>query len=358
LPVRLTPAEREGVNELVRRQTAALHSTGADVTAGSVVRGLIRRELLAQMIEGPIVPPPAPIQQSLFTATAPTSAPIVEPALVVDAAPIVDAVPIVETALVVEVAPIVDVALVVDVAPIVETSPARTDTADTSSAPERRSFRELIPGQERRAIADELAQMLGDPISRTSKAWWQYLGTVNALGPDVLREIAREALRIEEEGGLWTKDKSRRRTPGGIFFSLVQKRIGRKRDSAIHHGAQRSFERDMIERFLKFLAIVIPAAAAETVSASPVDAPEQPSPAAPVVEAAPVAIPLAPATPPSSRRPRALPALPEVIVVRRRVAPIEVAPIVEAAPVASTSPTKPSKASTSKASTSKAKPRR
>ena len=272
LPVRLTVAEREGVNELERRQIAAL---------------------------------------------------------------------------VVEVAPIVDVA------PIVETSPASTDTADTSSAPERRSFRELIPGQERRAIADELAQMLGDPISRTSKAWWQYLGTVNALGPDVLREIAREALRIEEEGGLWTKDRSRRRTPGGIFFSLVQKRIGRKRDSAIHHGAQRSFERDMIERFLKFLAIVIPAAAAETVSASPIDAPAQPSPAAPVVEAAPVAIPLAPATPPSSSRPRALPALPEVIVVRRRVAApaVEPSPAVEPAPVASlkSAPNAQAKAKSTKA---------
>ena len=249
-------------------------------------------------------------------------------------------------------------ALVVEVAPIVDVAPASTDTADTSSAPERRSFRELIPGQERRAIADELAQMLGDPISRTSKAWWQYLGTVNALGPDVLHEIAREALRIEEEGGLWTKDKSRRRTPGGIFFSLVQKRIGRKRDNAIHYGAQRSFERDMIERFLKFLAIVLPAAAAETVSASPIDGPALPSPAVPVQEAAPVAAPLPPPAPPS-RRTRPSPALPEVIVVRRRVAPTEVAPIVEvalvdeAAPVASTS-----KASTSKASTSKAKPRR
>lgn len=278
LPVRLTVAEREGVNELVRRQIAAL---------------------------------------------------VVEVAPIIAAAPVVDAAPI------------------VNVAPIVEAAPASTDTADTSSATERRSFRELIPGQERRAIADELAQMLGDPISRTSKAWWQYLGTVNALGPDVLREIAREALRIEEEGGLWTKDKSRRRTPGGIFFSLVQKRIGRKRDNAIHYGAQRSFERDVIERFLKFLAIVIPAAAAETVSASPVDAPAQPSPAAPVVVAALAAIPLAPATPPSSRRPRALPALPEVIVVRRRVAApaIEPAPAVEATPA----PTSQAKAKSTKA---------
>ena len=323
LPVRLTVAEREGVNELVRRQIAALHSTGASVTAGSVVRGLIRRELLAQMIEGPVVQPPAPIQQTQFTATAPTSAPLVE------------------------------------VAPIVEVAPASTDTADTSYASERRSFRELIPGQERRAIADELAQMLGDPITRNSMAWWQYLGTVNALGPDVLREIAREALRIEEEGGLWTKDKSRRRTPGGIFFSLVQKRIGRKRDSAIHHGAQRSFERDMIERFLKFLAIVVPAAAAETVSASPIDAPALLSPAVPALQAVPVALPLASATPPSSRRPRALPALPEVIVVRRRVAApaveatpaVEPAPAVEIAPVASLkkAPTSQAKAKSTKA---------
>jgi hypothetical protein len=83
--VRLTPAEREGVNELVRRQLAALHSTGAGITAGSVVRGLIRRELLAQKIEGAIEAPPAPIQQSLFAATAPASAPIAAP---VEAAPV------------------------------------------------------------------------------------------------------------------------------------------------------------------------------------------------------------------------------------------------------------------------------
>jgi hypothetical protein len=324
LPVRLTPAEREGVNELVRRQIAALHSTGAGVTAGSVVRGLIRRELLAQLIEGPIAPPPAPIQQSLFTApTAPTSTPVVE------VAPVVEAAPIVEVAL------------------------APTDTA-RAPAPEPGSFRALLPLQERRVIVDELAQMLGDPVTRTSQAWWHYLGAVNELGPDVLRELAREALRIEDEGGMWTKDNSRRRTPGGVFFALFTKRIGYRRDKAIRYGAQRSFERDMIERFLKFLTLVLPAAA-ETASASPIDGPALPSPAAPAQNAAPIAVPLPHPAPPS-RRPRPLPALPEVIVVRRRVAPLVVAPVIEAAPTASTAPAKPSKASTSKASTAPAKP--
>jgi hypothetical protein len=119
LPVRLTPAEREGVNELVRRQLAALHSTGAGITAGSVVRGLIRRELLAQKIEGAIEAPPAPIQQSLFTATAPASAPIAAP---VEAAP-VEVKPAPVEAAPVEAAPVEAAPVEVEPAPIARPKP-------------------------------------------------------------------------------------------------------------------------------------------------------------------------------------------------------------------------------------------
>jgi hypothetical protein len=98
LPVRLTRAEREGVNELVRRQLAALHATGANITATSVVRGLIRRELLAQRVDGFTEAPAAPLQQSFFqpalVEAAPAEVVLVVEAVPVEAAPVVKAAPI------------------------------------------------------------------------------------------------------------------------------------------------------------------------------------------------------------------------------------------------------------------------
>jgi hypothetical protein len=117
LPVRITPAERKGVNELVQRQLAALHATGANITATSVVRGLIRRELLAQRVDGFTEAPAAPLQQSFF-----------QPALV-EAAP-AEVVPVVEAAP-------VEAAPVVKAAPISWIKPKAPTAAQSKTAPKQ-----------------------------------------------------------------------------------------------------------------------------------------------------------------------------------------------------------------------------
>ena len=66
LTVRLTTAERAGLERLVVRRQAELLDSGAVVTAGSVVRALIRRELDAEgQRSGPApaveAPAPAPV---------------------------------------------------------------------------------------------------------------------------------------------------------------------------------------------------------------------------------------------------------------------------------------------------------
>jgi len=48
------------------------------------------------------------------------------------------------------------------------------------------------------------------------------------LGPDVALEVMDDTLKIEEQGGMLVQNGSRRRTPGGIFFSLVKKGINKQ----------------------------------------------------------------------------------------------------------------------------------
>jgi hypothetical protein len=45
---------------------------------------------------------------------------------------------------------------------------------------------------------------------------------VSTLGYAQAEALAEEALQIEDRGGMLTKDHTRRRTPGGVFFSPGQ----------------------------------------------------------------------------------------------------------------------------------------
>ena len=45
---------------------------------------------------------------------------------------------------------------------------------------------------------------------------------LKVLGQDRCVEILADALTIESNGGLWLKDRSRRRTLGGTFLQLVK----------------------------------------------------------------------------------------------------------------------------------------
>jgi cold shock CspA family protein len=45
------------------------------------------------------------------------------------------------------------------------------------------------------------------------------------LGTETSLELLRETQQIEEQGGMWLRDGSRRRTTGGVFFRLLQQRL-------------------------------------------------------------------------------------------------------------------------------------
>ena len=66
---------------------------------------------------------------------------------------------------------------------------------------------------------EQLAQALQEP-KRTLLT--QVLRT---LGQDRYAAILADTLQCEDGGGMLTKDGTRRRTPGGVFFQLVRERV-------------------------------------------------------------------------------------------------------------------------------------
>ena len=60
--------------------------------------------------------------------------------------------------------------------------------------------------------------------------------TTLALGLVRANELLAATLDLETDGGLLTADGSRRRTPGGVFFTLVKRLVPRDMYRAIFHG--------------------------------------------------------------------------------------------------------------------------
>src|SRR4029450_4317902 len=65
---------------------------------------------------------------------------------------------------------------------------------------------------------EKLAEILQEPKAPLLR---QVLRT---LGPGRTGAVLPGALQCEAQGGMLTKDGSRRRTPGGVFFQLVKER--------------------------------------------------------------------------------------------------------------------------------------
>ena len=162
------------------------------------------------------------------------------------------------------------------------------------------------------AVVEEIIRALGDTAAPESRAWWQYLFVVNALGDDSVRQLVREVAAVEAAGGMTTQDGSRRRTPGGVFFVLAYEALGPKRTKSVRWRADRRFHEGMLQRFLQLIALVVPASASRAVAGAEAALQAAPRP----VRAAktPVA-PAAPAGKPAKRRPHEAV---EVVVVRRR----------------------------------------
>jgi hypothetical protein len=73
--------------------------------------------------------------------------------------------------------------------------------------------------------AANIAQQLGetDPIPQE-----QIRRIVERLGAEAALTLLRETREIEAQGGMLLPDRSRRRTPGGVFFYLVRSRTSKK----------------------------------------------------------------------------------------------------------------------------------
>jgi hypothetical protein len=76
--------------------------------------------------------------------------------------------------------------------------------------------------KQREPSQKDVAAMIADALGETEANVRQSIeGVVKALGRTQARQLLNFALQAEEHGGLMTKDGSRRRTPGGIFFYYV-----------------------------------------------------------------------------------------------------------------------------------------
>ena len=73
--------------------------------------------------------------------------------------------------------------------------------------------------------AANIAQQLGetDPIPRE-----QIRRILERLGAEAALTLLRETLEIEAQGGMLLPDRSRRRTPGGVFFHIVHSRASKE----------------------------------------------------------------------------------------------------------------------------------
>jgi hypothetical protein len=71
------------------------------------------------------------------------------------------------------------------------------------------------------AIAEQLGEVEAEPRAQIER-------TVEIHGTELAQTILQETLEIEANGGLLVPDGSRRRTPGGVFFSLLRQRISRE----------------------------------------------------------------------------------------------------------------------------------
>lgn len=65
--------------------------------------------------------------------------------------------------------------------------------------------------------AKELARVLGE-----KRCPWMLARALRVLGEGTCVAILIDTLGIETNGGMWTKDGSRRRSPGGTFLELCR----------------------------------------------------------------------------------------------------------------------------------------
>jgi hypothetical protein len=185
------------------------------------------------------------------------------------------------------------------------------------------SREEIRQAEERRQqytkLADEISIALHDPVPRHSRVWANYYYAIKYLRDETtVRDLVRQAHEIEAAGGMKVKDGSRKRTLGGIFFSLARKKLGPLKFEITR-------KRALLRSFLWLLSLVMEHqqqhAAASAAAPRPPAAPpavRQEVPAVPPRSATRQAEPgTPPRAPRSSKRRTVVPEI-EVVSARRR----------------------------------------
>jgi hypothetical protein len=114
--------------------------------------------------------------------------------------------------------------------------------------------------REKQPIIEEITRALGDEVVPESDPWWQYAFVVSEVGEEGARQIVREVSALEAAGGMTTRDGSRRRSPGGVFFALAYEQLGPKRAKSVRLRAHRRVQGELLQKLLRLLALALPAA--------------------------------------------------------------------------------------------------
>jgi hypothetical protein len=117
------------------------------------------------------------------------------------------------------------------------------------AVPQAVSIKEHLEAEqaEQEPSVHETARIIATTLGETEQvAQQQIQRIVWALGRTVARRLLEQTLQIEENGGIMLRDKSRRRTPGGIFFHLAyttgQPKEGRTLEKPINNFPNKPFE--------------------------------------------------------------------------------------------------------------------
>jgi hypothetical protein len=100
------------------------------------------------------------------------------------------------------------------------------DQTDTPAAPEQSQQEREARRQERVARQEAVTTQIATALSETAEQpLRQITQIVRRCGEEKALAWLEEAQAIEQEGGMLTRDESRRRTLGGVYFQVVRKHL-------------------------------------------------------------------------------------------------------------------------------------
>lgn len=71
-----------------------------------------------------------------------------------------------------------------------------------------------------RIQAAKICKILGEPVGGNQER--QIAHHIRIYGIEKVKDLLRKAKKKQDNGGMWTHDRSRKRTFGGIYFELAR----------------------------------------------------------------------------------------------------------------------------------------